>query len=661
MHTLSVGFFIPFIGSPPNSGGIRTLLRYIAALVDKRVNVTLYVDCYQKNKSIESQDIKNNIIAYNEVDINYLERLILLQDSYPMPAYAHYHDVAFATGWQTNRFVNSLLYCKRKILLMQDDETLFFNSERDIIRNNVSDLYKSLYTVVTLGHYNATILKEKYDRKAFLVNNLGIRGDIYYFDNSKPRNDTICMVYQKHKKVRMPLIIEAISKQVATRLPNVDIILFGDDKRNAFKTSGLANIKFAGVMDDNQLALLYNSCKVGVCLSSSNPSRISFEMMACGLPLIEWHGASYDIPKDCCFITNPSCIVDDIIQLYNDFDRQRQMRINGINLAAKYPLSDEIKNVVQLTTQSIWQKLDVNIGVHFHVGSINVYNEMKKYIYLLTQMFTSVHMVMTTFLNNDDFDFKDYNDISNLTFDYIHIQNRGMDIGGKLAFLKHAQKLVTHKTIDWFLFLHTKTNIKWRTELLDVCKPHILHALFTSVLPSNPHVGIIGSKKRLFDIGNANRNTITTKLSSWKLSSNDLYDEINYTDRHCVNLDPEFYLNYHDDLKLITNNFPRGKALQYAKQHWESHGKFEHERVPNPSLILHTKEKGKYKFIAGSIFWASQTYLEKLLQCIGDLDDHIHALEEGYITNIQETQTHAWEYLLGGILCTKLQMQILPV
>ena len=53
---------------------------------------------------------------------------------------------------------------------------------------------------------------------------------------------------------------------------------------------------------------LYNKCKVGVCMSASNPSRIPFEMMAAGLPVVELYKENniYDMPDEGVLLARPT-------------------------------------------------------------------------------------------------------------------------------------------------------------------------------------------------------------------------------------------------------------------------------------------------------------------------------------------------------------------
>ena len=65
--------------------------------------------------------------------------------------------------------------------------------------------------------------------------------------------------------------------------PDVKIYLYGSNiKGNVwFEHENL------GIIPLEKCNALYNKCEVGLCISSSNPSRIPFEMMAAGLPVVD--------------------------------------------------------------------------------------------------------------------------------------------------------------------------------------------------------------------------------------------------------------------------------------------------------------------------------------------------------------------------------------
>ncbi|MBD9114756.1 glycosyltransferase, partial [bacterium] len=87
---------------------------------------------------------------------------------------------------------------------------------------------------------------------------------------------------------------------------------------------------------------LYNKCKVGVCMSSSNPSRIPFEMMAAGLPVVDLYRENnlYDIPEDGVLLadTSPEAVATAIIKILDDDKLQQSMSKKGYEFMKNYPI-----------------------------------------------------------------------------------------------------------------------------------------------------------------------------------------------------------------------------------------------------------------------------------------------------------------------------------
>lgn len=112
--------------------------------------------------------------------------------------------------------------------------------------------------------------------------------------------------------------------------PDVKIYLYGSRvKGNVwFEHENL------GIISLEKCNELYNKCSIGLCISSSNPSRIPFEMMAAGLPVVELHMENnlYDMPEEAVLLAHytPESIAEAIIRLLDDPDLQIKMSIAGM-------------------------------------------------------------------------------------------------------------------------------------------------------------------------------------------------------------------------------------------------------------------------------------------------------------------------------------------
>lgn len=144
------------------------------------------------------------------------------------------------------------------------------------------------------------------------------------------KENAVCFVYQPDKPRRCTAIgIEALGIVKYLR-PDVNIYLYGSrEKGNVwFEHENL------GIISLEKCNELYNKCSVGLCISSSNPSRIPFEMMAAGLPVVELYMENnlYDMPDSAVLLAHytPESIAEAVVRLLDDADRRAEMSAEGI-------------------------------------------------------------------------------------------------------------------------------------------------------------------------------------------------------------------------------------------------------------------------------------------------------------------------------------------
>jgi len=120
--------------------------------------------------------------------------------------------------------------------------------------------------------------------------------------------------------------------------PDIKIYLYGSRKIIPF------NIKaeHLGLLSVEECNELYNKCKVGLCLSATNPSRIPFEMMAAGLPVVDLYLENnlYDFPEDGCLLAEPSAksIAAAILKILEDDDLRRKLSFDGEKYMKEFPM-----------------------------------------------------------------------------------------------------------------------------------------------------------------------------------------------------------------------------------------------------------------------------------------------------------------------------------
>jgi glycosyltransferase involved in cell wall biosynthesis len=85
--------------------------------------------------------------------------------------------------------------------------------------------------------------------------------------------------------------VEAL-KQVSRANPAIRIGLYGEDQ---YGDLGFPYHNFGLIKDVQKLAEIYTKAKVGICFSSTNPSLVGYEMIACGLALVDLRVPGYQV------------------------------------------------------------------------------------------------------------------------------------------------------------------------------------------------------------------------------------------------------------------------------------------------------------------------------------------------------------------------------
>jgi O-antigen biosynthesis protein len=205
----------------------------------------------------------------------------------PVPAQLHSGfsawagaDVAVATGWETVPRALLLPDCAARAYLVQDYEPDFFPASAEA--RWAEQTYSMGLFHVTAGRWLAELLRERFGARADWFE-LGVDHDIYRLLAVERRDDTV-IAYARRSTPRraVPLALLALA-ELHRRRSDLHLVLFGEE--HPIRTS--FPYRHVGVLSEPELAQLYAEATVGVSLSLTNYSRVSQEMMACGLPCVE--------------------------------------------------------------------------------------------------------------------------------------------------------------------------------------------------------------------------------------------------------------------------------------------------------------------------------------------------------------------------------------
>lgn len=304
-----IAWFIPSLIE--GSGGHRTMLHHAHMLQLRGYDVFIYVE----NKVGEPAALIEKLFSYRFGHVICGWHRALDNE----------FDMAFATIWYSAKFVRDLRGVGLKCYFIQDYEA-YFNPMGDsylLAENSFKYGLKS----ITIGRWLTAEIRNRY---AGQVSYFDFCADAsIYRDLGVVRKNQVCFIFQPDKPRRCAeLGIEALGI-VKARRPDTNIVLYGSEHKGQIWFEH----EHRGLISLNKCNDLYNESAVGLCLSSSNPSRIPFEMMAAGLPVVELYRdcTLYDLPPQAVQLADqtPDAIAEAIISILDDKERRLTMSIAG--------------------------------------------------------------------------------------------------------------------------------------------------------------------------------------------------------------------------------------------------------------------------------------------------------------------------------------------
>lgn len=218
-------------------------------------------------------------------------------------------DIVIASSWDTVSFAKKMK--GYKMYFLQDYEPYFYTFGELFLMANKT--YEQGLHMVSLGPWN----KEMVEKNAKVVSPIDYIEFPYeskeypsynrdYASYAKKKN-IILAVYLKYYGKRLPCITQYLLKQVKEEFKkdgiNLEIKYFGEDK--SFRCEAGENL---GMLSKKQLLALYRHADFGMVASMSNISLIPYEMLATGLPLIEFEDGTfpYFFPENSALLTSLS-------------------------------------------------------------------------------------------------------------------------------------------------------------------------------------------------------------------------------------------------------------------------------------------------------------------------------------------------------------------
>lgn len=237
------------------------------------------------------------------------------------------YDVAFATAWFTAEPLKRSSLPRRKAYFIQDYEAYFMPMSDGFIQAENSFRYH--FHGTTIGRWLTHRLGADFGMECSPFDFCADRS-VYRPLTHVTKEDAVCFVYQPEKPRRCSIVGGQALAIVKHEMPEVKIYFYGNDSP--------ANVGYPiehlGLIPIQRCNELYNRCTVGLCISATNPSRIPFEMMAAGLPVVDIYRENtlYDLPEDAVLLAEPTpeSIAHALLQVLRDPAAQRARSTAGL-------------------------------------------------------------------------------------------------------------------------------------------------------------------------------------------------------------------------------------------------------------------------------------------------------------------------------------------
>ena len=234
------------------------------------------------------------------------------------------YDLAIATAWNTASFVADQR-CEHKAYFIQDYEPWFFPRGCEYLEAQAS--YRLGLTPITIGRWLAKTCQDQFQSPAYFTDFCADLS-VYHPLNLK-RDHAICAIYQPEKSRRAGTLLLSALEIVKEVDPALEVRLYGSDA----DLPDEASFEKLGILSVRGCNELYNTCELGISMSTSNPSRIPFEMMASGLPVIDLQLPNnlFDMPEDAVRLAEPNAasLASTILALLDDRQERAAMSVAG--------------------------------------------------------------------------------------------------------------------------------------------------------------------------------------------------------------------------------------------------------------------------------------------------------------------------------------------
>lgn len=311
-----IAFIVP--GIDKYSGGITSVLRLGTYLAQFGHEIT-YADYTNASINELCKNASDNLLGY--------QGKIASVDSLSANAF----DVVIATNWQSVYCLNK--FNAYKMYFVQDYEPFFFNlSERYLLAKLTYEL--GLH-IVSLGSWNVKQIQRECPSTPSILEYIDFPFEpkeyphcARNYSSYEETKKYVLAVYTKEDGKRIPNIMQSLLYRTSSVLSGcglqLDIRFFGAKK--SFKPCIGKNL---GKLSKSEMLELYKKSDFGMVASMSNISLVPYEMLATGLPVIEFKSGSFEsfFPSEAGILIdyNYQTLANRLLSIHNDASQLTKM------------------------------------------------------------------------------------------------------------------------------------------------------------------------------------------------------------------------------------------------------------------------------------------------------------------------------------------------
>jgi O-antigen biosynthesis protein len=321
----------------PGAGGDTGIFRIIRLLAEFGHECRVYVVPYGVMNDYSTDQIREYIRQhFGPTPAQYFKWEGSLADA----------DCTFATFWPTAEILRDLPNGGRRFYLVQDFEPSFYPGDEHHIER-AEKTYRAGFHCIALGPWLARLLRERYGATAdhfdFAVDTKTYRPR----RRSRAPHQRLCFYARPSTPRRGYQLGIAALEQVKTRLPELEIVLFGATEVNPPPTFPFVS---RGLVRPDDLAALFSSSDIGLVLSLTNPSFVPLEMMACRCAVVEIASERFEgvltHGRDAWLVEpDPAAIADGIVGLLENWELRERIVESAYERTRRMDWRDSVRQI----------------------------------------------------------------------------------------------------------------------------------------------------------------------------------------------------------------------------------------------------------------------------------------------------------------------------